>query len=282
MSNLLLAWDNAVLNSFNLYADGWWTFDASAANLGIESLSMKWVTPGLSAAATRLTCGFNIPSPYSNQSVVLVALCNHNLSTSATVRVRASNYTDFVTDGPLYDSGNLAAYPAAAVSAGAAVLPGLRRNWILKLPSTVSAQYWRFEIIDGSNPDGVVTVGRIFAATRLWQPSINMLYGASIGWEDNSSAAVALNGAEWFTNVSGCRVAKFQLEPMPTTEMMANVFELQRCAATGRREVIFQYDPADTTEAVRRSMLGRLRQLSALEEPYYSRLKAAFEIKELL
>lgn len=271
MANALLAWNNAVDGGLYVYADGWWTYDATINNLGTVSLSQRWVTPGLVADDTRCTLGFA-----GDPAVAVIALCSHNLTLAATVRIRASNVSNFAST--VYDSGTVDAFATGVTEASR---EGLRWNFVYKLGAATAATYWRIEISDAANPDGYVSVGRLFAGLGVWIPSINMLAGAGIGFESNAEVMKALNGSEWFTSVEPHRVLRFGLQ-LPETEMLTNAFDLQRVAAGSRREVVAQWDASDGVHAVRRSLFGRLRTLSAIEAPYYATSKTAFEIKELL
>lgn len=266
MSNALLAWGNAV-NGDTAFWDGSSSPDGSVMHLGLPSLGLKWrtTTPFGAVSAT-------LPA---STTVQLVALCSHNLTLAATVRVRG-----YSAGGAslLYDSGTISPWVAGVTAASR---EGLRWNFIHKLSTATAGVIWSFEISDSGNPDGYLSVGRMFLATRLWQPTVNMLAGAGLAVESNTEIQKAVNGAEWFTDAEPHRVAKFGLQ-VPESEMLTSGFDLQRTAAGSNREVIFQYDPADTEHSVRRSMLGRLRGLSAIEAPYYGTSKTAFEIKELL
>lgn len=271
MANILLSWNNAVAGGMYTLSDGWWTYDASITNLAAVSLSQRWVTPGLAAADTRCLLGFT-----GTPTVALIGLCSTNLSLAATVRIRASNSSSFAST--LYDSGTLAAYPAGVTEASR---EGLRWNYFHRLTTATAATWWRVEILDAANPDGYVSVGRLFAGTGVWQPTINMLAGAGLGWESNAEVMKALSGAEWITDVEAHRTLRFGLQ-LPESEMLASAFDLQRVAAGSRREVVAVWDPSDGVHYVRRSLLGRLRTLSPIEAPYYATSKTAFQIKELL
>lgn len=275
MANALIAWDNAAVDSLQIFNDGYGTYDPSIENLKQQSLALKWVTPGLAANFTRFTCGFATVA--GQPTIKLIALCSHNLSLAATVRIRASTVSNFASLA--YDSGTLNAYPGAVTEADRR---GMRWNYWHLLSTPTAAAYWRIDISDASNSAGFVSVGRLLACTGAWQPSVNMLAGAALGWESNAEVQKALNGAEWFTEAEGARVARFKLHPMPRAEVLVNAFDLNRAAAGNKREALFVYDPADTQHLVRRSFMGRLRNLSPLEEPQPLALQGAYEIKELL
>lgn len=271
MSNVLLAWDNAVSDGLVMYP---WpsSYDATLDNLRTANLSEKWITTDDGTSSTRFDCTV---AAGTGTTIALFALCNHNLSLAATVRITGSSDNWATTT---YDSGTLPAYPTGTTEASRA---GLRWNFWHRLSAPTARGRWRFQITDTSNPANFVSAGRLFAARSLWQPTVNMLAGAGLGWESNTELAKALNGGEWFVDAEAHRVAKFALQ-VPDSEMLASGFDLQRVAAGSNREVVWQYDPDDTVHSVRRSFMGRLRSLSAIEAPYHGTSKTAFEVKELL
>lgn len=272
MSNVLLAYDNNTQRTVGAFevVDGWGNYDSSFINLTSLSLAQRWISPGLATADTRRT--FRLGGTIS-----MFGLANHNFSLGATVQLLASNVSNFAS--LVYDSGVLPAYATGVTAASKA---GLRCNFMHKLTTPTSAAYWRVAIADASNPAGYIAAGRMFAGTSILQPQVNMLAGASLGWEDKSEIQVALNGAEYFTDKEPCRVLRFKLDRLSLTEAMGGAFDLQRVAASSRREVWCQFDPADGEQSVRRSIFGRVRVLSPIEEPYVGSLATAFEIKELL
>lgn len=278
MANIQLAWDNRVVDGFVPLSDGYGTYDATLANMGKANLAAKWISPGTSAAATRFTVDL-ADSAGVPPEIALIALCSHNLSLSATVRVRG-NATPFGGTS-MVDSGTLNVYPGGVVEADRR---GLRQNWYFKLPSLSPYRYWRVDISDSGNPAGFVSVGRFFAARMVWQPTVNMLADSNaLGWESNAEVQKSIGGAEWWVDAEPNRFARFALHSMPKAEMLGNAFDLQRVGAGSNREVLMQWDPQDSVLGlVRRTIFGRLRQLSPLEEPNFGYLKTAFEVKELL
>jgi hypothetical protein len=148
------------------------------------------------------------------------------------------------------------------------------------LPSNTLAQYWRVEINDTTNAAGYIQVGRVFIGPA-YQPTVNMSYGAGLGWETKTVAQEALGGAEYFQHRTPYRVATIKLDWLSVDEALANAFEIMRRAGLDA-EVFWVHDPDDTVHALRRRFIGRLRQLSAIQYPYPNVNSAAFEIKELL
>jgi len=148
------------------------------------------------------------------------------------------------------------------------------------LPTDRYERYWRIEFDDQTNADGFIEIGRLFVG-RVWQPKINMIYGASIGWETTTEARAAISGAEYFSDGINYRVQKFTLAHMDQDEAFSQAFELQRRAGISG-EILWIHDPTDTVHALRRRFLARLRQLSPIEYPYPLTNSTAFELKELL
>lgn len=271
MSNCLFAFDNAVTAGLSFYP---WpsSYDATLLNLGTANLNEKWVSAGLTASDTRMQ--FTVAAG-TGTTLALFALVNHNLSLAATVRLTGSNNNWAST---AYDSGSLSAFPTGTTAASR---KRHRWTWWHRLSTPTACGQWRIEITDGSNAAGYVSAGRLFAAQGLWQPTINMKEGAALGLEGGADVQTSLSGAEWFTEREPVRVAQFSLD-VPSQEMLASGMDLQACAAGSQRELLFVYDPADTEHAVRRTIFGRLRKLSAIQEPYFGRMGTAFEVKELL
>ena len=148
------------------------------------------------------------------------------------------------------------------------------------LPRSLPGQYVRVEIDDATNADGYIEAGRLFVADG-WQPVRNITYGSSLQWEARTTVQESLSGAEYFDERQPTRVAKVSLDAMTEAEAMGRAFEIQRSVGISG-EVLFIWDPADTTHAIRRQYLARLRALSAIENPGPDRWRTPFEIKELL
>ena len=224
--------------------------------------------------------------------VQAISLRNHNITLTGTYRVTASTSPSFAVLS--YDSGWLDVWPVVFPWG---TLEWEDDNWWSGkytveqtqgytveldhlLPAMKVARYWRVEFSDTRNPDGYVQFGRLFIGP-VWQPKINMSYGASIAWETKTGSQEAIGGAEYFQRRTPYRVAKFSLNWMDQDEAFSQAFELMRRAGIDQ-EVLFIHDPDDTVHALRRRFLARLRTLSAIEYPYFNINSAAFEVKELL
>lgn len=158
-------------------------------------------------------------------------------------------------------------------------IAGYIHTWTHILPKAMLARTIRVELSDPLNSAGYVQAGRLFVGS-VWQPKLNMIYGAGIGWETDTSVQKARSGAEYFDERAPYRVQRFTLDAMSEDEAFSRAFELQRRAGISR-EILFIHDPDDTVHALRRRFLGRLRQLSLIEYPNPGANSAAFELKEL-
>lgn len=225
------------------------------------------------------------------RNVRALAIVNHNFSVFAKYRIVGTNDGTFATlayDGGWKDVWPLA-YPYGTLEWedpnwwGGRYSPeqaeGYMTTLVHILPQNSLYRYWRVEVDDTTNGDGFVQFGRVFLGP-VWQPDINMSYGASIAWETDTEVQKAQGGAEYFTEKTPYRTMKYKFEHITKDQALAHAMEIQRRAGISK-EVLFIMDPDDTTHSLRTQFLGRLRALSPIEFPYYNTNSTAFEIKEL-
>jgi hypothetical protein len=225
-----------------------------------------------------------------NEKIQALALRNHNLSLAAKYRVTASLSPTFATVA--HDSGWRDVWPVVYPYG---TLEWEDENWwggkytneetegyVTELdhllPELRLARYWRIEIDDRLNHAGFVQIGRVMICP-VWQPKINMIYGASIGWETKTEVQEAMSGSEYFQVRVPYRVQRFDLDWMDQDVAFSKAFELVRRAGIDK-EVLFIHDPDDTVHALRRRFMARLRTLGAIEYPLYNLNKTGFELKE--
>lgn len=227
-----------------------------------------------------------------SKNIRIVSLVNHNLTLPALARIRASAVSNFATT--VYDSGWIDVwpelYPYGTLEweddnwwSGSYVeedVAGYTTNFLHLLPANKLARYWRIEFDNQTNSANYIQLGRLFMSPA-WQPAINMLTGASLGWESKTDITEALSGAEYFNRRTPYRVQRFTLGAMTDDEAFAVAFEIQRKAGVDK-ELIFIHDPAGTFHSLRKRFLCRMRQLGAIEYPQYNLRSAAFELKELI
>ncbi|MDQ0462640.1 hypothetical protein QO010_000388 [Caulobacter ginsengisoli] len=285
MAHAILAYGNLV-DAASLYGGSWLTA-LPLNNLKDRRLGRLARSASTSLADTWFDADFG-----GTRRFRVVAVVNHNLSITARYRISLSLAPDFTstvaTSGwrsvwpSVYPFGTLpwgapnwwtGQYPADQIEAYTGTL-------VFILTSPANARYIRVELDDTANANGFVEAGRVFAADG-WQPVRNMVYGASLAWESRTEVQEALSGAEYFNVRTPVRVARFALDALGEDEAMANAFEIQRAMGVDD-ELLFVWDPDDTTHALRRQFLCRMRTLSPIENPGPDRWKAPFEVKELL
>ncbi len=225
------------------------------------------------------------------RTVDLLALCGHNLSLDATVQISASDASDFAT--LVYDSGAIAVWPSVFSSEN---LEWEEDNWwsgqmdeetraaypasFIQRQVQIAARYWKVAITDTSNADGYVQIGRLFISA-VWQPAVNYDYGWSLGFETDTGVEKALGGQEYFDRRTGRRIFRCQLSWLSEQEAYERAWEIQRSLGYDG-EVFALIDPENTQQEIRLSFLARMRQLTAIEQPYYAYHKMSVEIAELL
>lgn len=285
MSNVLLAYPNRIDTS--TLSGGAWQPSLPLSNLQVRELPEVARTADATLASTQFTINLG-----KLRSVRVVALAGHTISITGKIRIRI--YADGAFTTLLYDSGWLdvwpSIYPFGSVpwddprfwdgKPTAEDLAGITWLYTNLLPAAVVGQYIKVEINDTANPDGFISIGRAFVASQF-QPAINMSWGASIGYEDKTPVAEALSGTEYFDQRQPYRIARVKLDWLSEAEGFGTALDMQRRQGISG-EVLYMYDPDDTTYRVMRSFLGRMRMLSAIEAPSFGRTATAYEIKEIL
>ena len=287
MANCMIGFPNRT--DASTLSGGAWVATLPLSNLKVRTLGRVARSVDLSLSSTQFDIDLG-----SSKNIGLVGVVNHNFSFTASYRLRGSNVSDFSTI--VFDSGVgfsdvwQIVYPFGTLEweddnwwSGKYTpdeIDGYTPTLPIVLPSAKLARYWRLEISDATNPAGYVQLGRLFIGP-VWQPEVNMSYGASLGLETDTGVQKARSGAEYFDRRMPYRVQKFSLDWMSQDEAFSRAFEMQRRAGIDQ-EIFWIHDPDDTTHALRRQFLARLRALSAIEFPYFDINKSGFEVKELI
>jgi len=284
MSNTIIGYQNRI-DAATFAAYGSWSTTLPLTNIKTRSLSRKARSTNAANSSTKLRFSLD-----SARVIGSVAIVNHNMQKDATWRYRV--YSDSGYSTLVYDSGTINVWP---------LMPFGSYEWedenfwdlqlsdeeialftktLTYVPDTIeSAQYYQVEFFDSTNTDGYVELGRIFVGS-IYQPTLNMSLGASIGDETNTVVDVALSGAEFFDRRTSYRVAQFTLDHLTYNESIINgdIIKISGVDA----EVVYIYDDNTALDLHRRAFLGRLRALSPISQPYNTRYQTTYEIKELL
>ncbi len=186
---------------------------------------------GLATADTQFVASFDSSLPTG-----CVALCDHNLSLQARVRVELLNSSDFV----LEDSGWKDAWPEVygvySLAWGDPSFMSLRPDprelkqeigtYVHLFAQNRLASKVRVSIDDTSNPDGFVDLGFVAFATAN-ELTINPQYGATEGFEGRSKRQTSAGGVESFERRNKPRIYQGELI-MPTTERRSLIDRMHR------------------------------------------------------
>lgn len=284
MQNIILAYPN--LADEATLSSGSWLTALPLDNLKNRILQKVARSSDDANASTKFDIALTKDRP-----IKVVVLINHNISSAGLYRIRGSTVSNFSTT--VYDSGWKEAWPAvyAPISLeweqdnfwdgklSADESAQFIHNLIEVLPTTSIARYWRVEIDDTANPDTYIQIGRLFLAGQ-WQPSNNIAYGASAGYETNTTLETSIGGTEYFDVRKNFRTFKFSIQDIGYNEGIQKALDMSRSQGIDK-EVFLIPDPDDALNMIRRAFLGRLRTLSVLEYPYYSTNNIGFDIKEI-
>lgn len=122
----------------------------------------------------------------SNQTVNMVAVCRHNWTTSATLRVRL--YSDTAMTTQIYDSTATTAFASAILPAPyditLAKYRGLKTT-VFYFTEQTTVRGMKLTIADASNPDGYMECARILAGQHF-QPRRKPGQGVQLAFVSNS------------------------------------------------------------------------------------------------
>lgn len=286
MSNILLAWQNRT--DAGTLSGGSWLASLPLVNLQNRLVQKVARSTNAALASTKFDIDLG-----SQQSINVLALVVHNISTSGQVRIAGDDAADFVT--PLYQSAWIDVWPSGMIpqnlleweednfwlgTLSQQARAGYQSPFIHELPTSQFARYWRVEISDAGNSDGYVQVGRLFISSA-WRTAINYDLGAGLGYADPSPVEASLSGAEYFDVRSKKREFGFTLSGLSATDAYDRVLQLQRIAGI-TSEVLQVPDAADTARLPARAFVGRLAQISPIVERGIDRFSANFSIKEMI
>jgi hypothetical protein len=286
MANVLLAWPNRIEKATSL-TGGSYLETLPLANASNRVLAKKARTTDTLESSTRFECTFNEGRP-----VNVVAIAAHNLTTQAMWRIRL--YAESAKITLVYDSGEIPVWPAIFNTSD---LEWEYNNWwegtisddertnYTPLASNIStnlniALSMVVDIFDSSNPDGYIEFGRIFIG-ESFQPTINMRYGAQLGYEENTNIELTLSNNEYFDVKTPRRTASFQLDGLSKDEAFTKTYVMQRQQGI-HSEVFFCYDPDIDQTMYLRTFLGRLKSIDPISQPYVDRYETSFNLIEIL
>lgn len=227
-----------------------------------------------------------------SRAIGVLALCAHNLRSTALYRVQGSSVSTF--SSAVHDSGWLDVWPSLWSTEAMdweddrwwdgkiteEERAGYTANLIHLLPAEAYARYWRLLLNDTTNPDGYVQAGRLILA-QAWQPSVNHDWGAKLGYDTDTGTETALGGTRYFDVRPARRSFSCQLSWLDSDEAYGRILEMMRALGI-HGELFVLTEPDDAVNILRRNFLATLRQLNAIEAPYLNAHSVALEFTEVL
>lgn len=238
--------DNATLSG------GSWATDYPITHL--QNRRLQKVARSSSTSAT-----ITITLPAATD-IGIVALCTHNLTDAATVRVQ----------GGTFDSGAVTVYPAQPFS---------RQDYACLVQPEVSAAEWTITVSDAANPAGYVQVGRVFIGPTF-APGTCMDWGYSDGLISASEVQEAIAGPEFFFDLAVRR--SWQGNFSWLTDAEAAEFRRVMRASDTINEVYFVPRAEITANQSEFWFLGRFAELSPIAYPYLATHSVPVSIRELI
>lgn len=221
-------------------------------------------------------------------------ILNNLTSNNLDFALSNSNTTTWAEASITYDSGLLDAFPAVEEFG---TLPWGEFQWGGALPAEISealtpnvfhvcstivqARYYSVEIFDVDNADGYVDVGRALVGP-YFQPSLNMDWGFSMGYEDESLIDKSRGGQTYIEARDVFRSTRFSFSNMTEAEALQQVlFWLQRRLGV-RGDFVFIPFPQRPELASLTAIYCRMRSLPPIYNSAFEQWQSQFELEELL
>lgn len=255
---MYLAWDNKADDA---------TVEAGSAldSLPATNVQQMDVAQVWRTAAT-VVSSYLIFDMGASVACAICAILGTNLTPTATVRIRASDSDPTVTSSLALDTGSL----AAGVKTGYGA--------IYKAFASTTARYWRIDLADASLTD-YLEAGRVFLGP-YWEPSVNMMLGASVAIEDPSRLAKSYGGQLRADERPQIRVFEFELDAMEADEMYPNAFAMVR--DIGNTRDVLAVQDIDSSYLSEESVWGPLRAHTPLVNHSLGIYRQKFTVEERL
>lgn len=237
---------------------GSWNASYPLTNIKTPYLFQKARTTNTLAASSTL-----IVDCSTSQTIGVVALIQHNITTAGRVRIYGSEVSNFATT--VYDSGLLDVYDYS--------------DWATSF-TPVAARYWKIVITDTGNDAGYIELGRVFIGWQF-KPSINIDFGASLGVESDTTALRSLGGPDYFDSRPNRRTWRGQWSWLTEAEALDVLTSIMRSSDI-EKEVFLMEDDTDTNYQMNRWFLARFRTLSQIEWPYLTYRSCGVELVEVI
>jgi len=284
MATLFVAYDNHV--DAATLAGGSWESTLPLSNLAKQQPTTVARTTNDAEASSIITANLG-----GRKLVNVVAVIHHNLSPSATWRVRIGNTSDYSTN--LVDTTAVDAIDATEEfgemdwggftwggKPTAAELSTFNPIALYYNATGVMAQYVRIDISDTSNTDEYIEAGRLYVATAF-APTDGVAYGLTTAFIDESRAVRSRGGQVFVDAVPKRRQFGFRFHSMNEAEAYTSANEIQRSKGLSG-DVLVAIDADDTTNRMRQTIYGRLVQLAPIVHANTTHFTTDVVVEELI
>lgn len=223
----------------------------------------------------------------------VIALANHNLTSSSEWRVRVYNEQG----GTLfYDSGVINVWPQVYASSQLeweydnfwlGTINDEDRDSFTSLaihffPEPFVAKYVEVEMFDPGNPDGYVKIGRVMLADA-WQSERTASFGITYSYDIQTTFDSAID--EGVTEYADVKIPKrtvdFDLNTLTSEEGFSRVMRINRTQGLNGEVLYTEFGPMDETRFAK-TFIARQQNVSALSNPYYRNHSTSISLKEIL
>ena len=266
MGNVVLA--NAALSDAAVITAGSQLASLPVTNLQTDQPSEVWRTDGLDNAWVEADFG-------AATQINLASMLYTNLTSAATIQLRAAATQAALTAGPAYDSTAITAWLETSLGDWPFIHSYI---WLGAAPQ--SYRWWRIDLVDAANPDGYIQAGRLIVDDGL-QAARNLQNGWSVTYVDPSPHHRATNGALWATPRDGARLISYAHGFLTEDEMYDKFFDVDRTRGT-KKSVLVIRDPDALKHGHKQMVYGlvnRVRPIRSLGHVNYAK---KIEIEEML
>lgn len=286
-NKIALCWPNYIDDA--VVSGGNWVNTLPLEHVQDSRFSVVSKTASLSPADTQ----YSITLP-RRERVQVLAIAAHNLSASATVRVRA--YRDAGQSDLIYNTGWQDVWPVLYGLDD--VVWGNSNFWNRRLSEEDRTRYTplgivlfddrllcqslRVELLDSANLDGAIMIGRVMVSD-VWQPRYNFNYGVRHGYNTGTAISEAGDPArtEYARRFTPKRTVDFQLANLNEEEAFLRIHRLQRTQDIVG-EILYIYSSRPSPLNFARAMIARQTELDGITNPYHANYENGMSLLEIL
>lgn len=227
----------------------------------------------------------------ASKPIGLVALLKHTLDSTAKWRVYLNQDYDSDPLGQEYDSGWLTAVPPypgyGSLNWGQFLWGGVapeaqsklyNRHSYHPLPDTVIARYVTIELSSPANSD-LVRLFRLWASD-VYQPSVNVDYGASVEIIDDTKVVQSASGVRQYGNRVQRRRINAGFDMLPRSEMLYYIISGIYMGSGISQNIIALLEPSDPSNYLSEAVYGNLVDIDKTSYSSWLQWDTSFSIEE--